>query len=167
MLKVRNGSQLGTSSYSQGTRLRFAAMLLRRAMIIKTSTTNTTPATMRTVVGSIEALSLHACGAGVAPVSPHILDLTTDYWIEIHPGPFRRMHQTETKCLSRWHHITVAWRLARPEERLPRSVPWSAPAFLPSALGGIPIVLVPSKQTLLGRLTPGLPASPAVSRCRR
>src|SRR5258706_4377848 len=68
MLKLQNWLQLGTSSDTQGTRLRFAAMLLRRAIIINTSTTKTTPAITRIVVGSIEALSLNGCGAGIAPV---------------------------------------------------------------------------------------------------
>src|SRR6266566_8493550 len=46
---------------SHGMRLRLEAMLLRRIILILTSTTKMTPATMRTVVGSIEALSLFKC----------------------------------------------------------------------------------------------------------
>jgi hypothetical protein len=39
--------------------LRFAAIFLRRIMIIKIISTNATPAIMRIVVGSIESLSLN------------------------------------------------------------------------------------------------------------
>ncbi len=46
---------------SHGMRLRLAAMFLRRMIMILTSTTKITPATMRIVFGSIEALSLSKC----------------------------------------------------------------------------------------------------------
>ncbi len=46
---------------TQGTRLRLEAMLLRRIIMILISTTKTTPATMRTVVGSIGTLSIFKC----------------------------------------------------------------------------------------------------------
>src|SRR5258708_34198335 len=46
---------------SHGMRLRLAAMFLRRMIMILTSTTKITPATMRIVFGSIEALSLTKC----------------------------------------------------------------------------------------------------------
>jgi hypothetical protein len=44
------------------TRLRFEAIFLRRITMMHTITTNKTPATIRTVFGSIEALSLNVCG---------------------------------------------------------------------------------------------------------
>jgi hypothetical protein len=52
-----------------GSGLRFAAILLRRATMKITITTNRTPAMMRIVVGFIEALSLNVCGTGFAKAS--------------------------------------------------------------------------------------------------
>lgn len=49
-----------------GPGLRFEAILLRRATMIITITTNRIPEMMRIVVGFIEALSLNGCGAGFA-----------------------------------------------------------------------------------------------------
>jgi len=55
--------QIEFLAVSHGPGLRLEAILLRRATMIITTTTNRTPAMMRMVVGSIEALSLRIYAA--------------------------------------------------------------------------------------------------------
>jgi hypothetical protein len=74
--------RIGVLPVSQGPGLRFEDIFLRRSTMTKTITTNKTPAIIRTVVGSIEALSLVICGTILKTGNAACYKLRTDWRTE-------------------------------------------------------------------------------------
>jgi hypothetical protein len=85
----RPGSDgFGETTYEM--RLRFEAIPFRRAMMINTTTTNTTPEITRITVGSIEAHSLHVhgtqygCRSAASPQHLGSKEVERQFWIQDH-----------------------------------------------------------------------------------